>query len=202
MDAPWDPSIDPLAALRDGNPEPFEAFVVSHARRLVGFFRRRGLSLEESEDLTQDVFLKLHRSAKTYVPRERFGAYLARVAGNRVIDQRRRTGARIQTLSLDGPSDEGDVPSDFAGEFNDPLSSMTLAEEVERVQVAVAELSQAHQTIFELAVVQELSYQEISTQLDVPVGTVKSRVFHALKSLRTRLQPNSCQPEPTRELKS
>lgn len=189
MDASWDLPVDPLAALRDGDPEPFESFVASHARRLVGFFRRRGASLEEAEDLTQDVLLKLHRSAAGYRPRERFPAYVARVAQNQLIDARRRRGARIQPLSLDGGADDDDrgVPADLAAEFRDPLEPLALAEEAARVREVLATLSEAHRTIFEVAVVQELSYGEISDLLGIPVGTVKSRVFHALRNLRARL---------------
>lgn len=186
MNAFPDPAEDPLLALKRGDPKPFETFVHENARRLVGFFRRRGIGIEEAEDLTQDVLLKLHRSADGYVPRERFHAYVARVAHNRLIDARRRKGARIQAFSLDQTED--DEPGfDVAQEGGDPLAPLELAEARDQVEMAVAKLSEAHQAVFQLAVVDELSYQEISQILEIPVGTVKSRVFHAIRQLRERL---------------
>ncbi|MEX1023836.1 MAG: sigma-70 family RNA polymerase sigma factor [Planctomycetota bacterium] len=192
MDTTWDSTDspnDPLAALRDGDPGPFEAFVVAHARRLVGFFRRRGASFEEAEDLTQDVLLKLHNSAASYRPRERFGAYVARVAQNQLIDARRRTGARLRPLSLDADGENGDSALDLEAEYHDPLEPLSNTEQVARVREAVAGLSNAHQSVFELAIVEELSYAEIGELLGCPVGTVKSRVFHLVRLLRERLTP-------------
>ena len=163
MNASWDFPDDPLAALRDGNPEPFEAFVENFAGRLVGFFRRRGASLEEAEDLTQDVLLKLHKAAADYRPSERFSAYLARVANNQLIDARRRRGARIQPLSIDASRGDEESALDFAGEFLDPLEPLSAEEEAQRIRVAVTGLSEAHQSVFELAIVQELSYAEVGS---------------------------------------
>lgn len=186
LNSPWDLTPDPLAALRDGDPEPFEAFVRTAVGRFVGFFRRQGAVQEEAEDLAQEVFLKLHQNADRYRPEERLPSYCFRVARNVWIDARRRSAARPSPASLDAETGE-DGPGLGAllrDEAASPGDVAALREDADRLRRAVAELGEPHRLVFELGVVQELSYGEIGSILDIPVGTVKSRMFHAVRKLR------------------
>lgn len=183
MKGSWDDGLDPLSALRDGDPGRFEAFVRSETGSFVGFFLRQGAERAEAEDLTQEVFLRLFRSAKQYDARDRFGAFTWRVARNAWIDRNRR-----RVLRGEGGEDEdgrfgGDVPDDHEG----VLDGLERNEEVGKVHGALAKLSQSHRLVFELGVVQELPYATISDMLEVPVGTIKSRMFHAVRRLRELL---------------
>lgn len=187
----WDLPVDPLAALRDGDPVPFEAFVRDHARRFFAFFRRQGAGLHEAEDLTQEVFLKLHSNAARYRPRERLAAYCLRVARNVWIDHRRRASARVTTVSAASGETADGEPSEGSAAFARPAPAdeapdarAELVEESERARAALRELPDPHRLVFELGVVEGLAYPEIARLLDVPVGTVKSRMFHAVRKLR------------------
>ena len=159
------------------------------ATAFAGFFQRLGADREHAEDMTQDVFLKLHQSAPRYRPEERFEAFAFRVARNVWIDHRRRGSARPPVLSLDrreadgGPS-LGDV---VAGSEGEPGEALGVQDEARRLRRAVHELPEHHRLVFELGVVQELSYAEIGSVLDIPIGTVKSRMFHAVRKLREML---------------
>lgn len=182
MTSSWNLSCDPLEALRAGDAEPFEAFVPLGLAALTGFFRRRGADRDEAEDLSQDVLMKLVQNADQYQPDGRFAAYVFRVARNRWIDSRRRAGARPQlaALELDDPKRRPE-PVDPGQQ---PGEQLEVADEAQRVQAALQGLSPAHQEVFELGVIQELGYAEIGATLGIPVGTVKSRMFHALRALR------------------
>ena len=87
---------DPLVALREGDPGPFEAFVTSETGRFLGFFGRLGASRSEADDLVQETFLKLfrlasqHAAGADYAAQGRFEAYAFRVARNVWIDRSRR----------------------------------------------------------------------------------------------------------------
>ena len=69
----------------------------------------------------------------------------------------------------------------------EPLQGLSRTEEVERLRVALASLPDHHRLVFELGVVQELPYAEIGEILEIPVGTVKSRMFHAVRKLQEAL---------------
>src|SRR5262245_8807651 len=169
---------DPLSALRAGDSRPFEGFVRSRTRTLVAFFRQRGAAPGRAEDLTQEVFLKLYQSAERYEPRERFAAYCFRVARHVWIDDCRRGAARVSPVLA------ADVELEPVAPRVDPSAELSRAEEEGGLRELLAQLSPAHRTVFELAVLGELSYGEIAALLSIPVGTVKSRMFHAVRRLR------------------
>ena len=180
MKGTWDSARDPLAALRRGDPALFEDFVRTEAATLVGFFRRLGAGRAEAEDLAQEVFLKLFRQAPTYDPRGAFEAFAMRIARNAWIDRRRRRAARPRT--------ETALELEPAGPAADPGAGATAREEAERLRRALAQLSESHALAFELGVVQGRPYAEIAAELGIPVGTVKSRVHHAVRRLRAALE--------------
>lgn len=188
MRGSWDRERDPLAALRRGEPGLFEDFVRSETTTFIGFFQRLGGSRVEAEDMTQEVFLKLFRQAGHYQPQGTFEAFALRVARNAWIDRRRRDAARIPVRALSA------VDGEIAGErepearAEDLAGRLTAAEDRRRIAAAVKRLSFQHALIFELAVVQSRPYPEIAAELGIPLGTVKSRVFHALRQLRASLE--------------
>jgi RNA polymerase sigma-70 factor (ECF subfamily) len=187
---------DPLEALRAGDRAPFEAFVQSETITFLAFFRRLGAGPTEAEDLVQETFLKLFRTVQTYQPSGRFAAYAFRVARNAWIDQKRRRasapGAGAEgRAGAAAAAEEEDIPLAWAeareGEAG-PLERAERAEEAGRIRSAVQELNEGHRRVFELAVVEGLPYGEIAALLGIPEGTVKSRMHHALRKLRGRLE--------------
>lgn len=174
----WQLPRDPLTALQQGDPAPFEHFVRTHARTLIAFFRQRGATPGRSEDLAQEVFLKLYQGAARYRPEERFASYCFRVARNAWIDECRRAGVRP-----DAPGALEDEPEPAAPEA-DLGAALVQGEEEEDLRRLLTVLPDAHRAVFELAVLGELGYAEIGALLGIPVGTVKSRMFHAVRRLR------------------
>ena len=193
MKGTWDSDRDPLVALRRGDPVLFEEFVRSEAGTLIAFFRRLGADRTEAEDLSQEVFLKLYRSATSYQPQRAFSSYALRVAKNAWIDRRRRRGARPELRSIDGlvdaDSDEAGASLSATLESREPApwSRLARGDEAQRLREALAKLPDAQAVVFDLAVVQRLPYPAIADVLGIPVGTVKSRVFNAVRALRELL---------------
>lgn len=193
MSGPRDSPEDPLAALRDGDPELFERFVEERAATFHGFFRRLGARPGEAEDLTQELFLRLVRHARRYHPRERLEAFCFRIARNAWVDHQRRRALRpVGESDLGGPEDEPSHASraQASEPAQDPLE---LREEADRLLAALEHLPETHRAVFELGLIQERPYPEVAEQLGIPVGTVKSRMHHALKKLRALLDV----PDPT-----
>jgi RNA polymerase sigma-70 factor (ECF subfamily) len=185
----WDAETDPLAALREGDPGPYEAFVRAEAGAFLGFFRRLGAGRHEAEDLVQETFLKMFHAASRYQPRERFTAYAFRVARNAWIDRQRRRGSR-PPLAADGGEDVPAREPASPGR-EDPFEYAVRDEEAERLRAAMVLLPETHRSVFELGAMQGMAYAEIGELLGVPVGTVKSRMFHAVRKLRAALEEES-----------
>ena len=183
----WDTDRDPLEALRAGDRGPFEAFVRSETSTFLGFFRRLGADEAEAEDLVQEVFLKLFQSARSYQPAGRFGAFAFRIARNAWIDRRRRGGLRARPTG--GDDDPDTEPRERWPEDGAPGPRVVAErrEEAARLREALATLPEHHRLVFELGVIQERPYSEISQLLEIPEGTVKSRMFHAVRRLRELL---------------
>ena len=192
----WDGERDPLAALVEGRTGPFEAFVEAETSTFLGFFSRLGARRSEAEDLTQETLLKLFRlaaasnpvpdsssssGAVSYEARGQFRGFAFRVARNVWIDRGRKRSA--EPLVVDGDNQFGADPG-----AENPVARLEAVEESERIRAAVAELSEGHRLVFDLGVLQGLAYSDISAALGIPVGTVKSRMFHAVHRVRDSLE--------------
>jgi len=189
----WQLPCDPLLALQRGDPGPFEAFVRLHARTMMAFFRQRGAPVARCEDLAQEVFLKLHQGAARYQPEERFSSYCFRIARNVWIDECRRIGVRPEQ-ARGGDEAETELAREPLAPPVDPTAGLVAEEESEAVVRLLATLPEPHRAVFELAVLGELGYGEIATRLGIPLGTVKSRMFYAVRRLREELA-RSARPE-------
>jgi RNA polymerase sigma-70 factor (ECF subfamily) len=131
----------------------------------------------EAEDLLHDVFLEVWRQAADYdAERGTVRAWLLLRMRSRALDRRKSAGyARVISLEERRAPEEGRVPGE------DPL----LSPDREAVRRALAELPADQRQVLELGYFEGLSSSEIATRIDVPIGTVKSRVAAALTKLRT-----------------
>ena len=190
-----DPSVvcpvgasDMLARFRDGDREAFEEIVGAFHARLVRFFYRLCWDRGRAEDLTQDLFLKLLRGAHKYRPQGRLPTFVFRVATNLWIDQYRAQKPRGRLYSLDQAMLKGEPVLSHAqrsGEAGpEAMDQLIRKEERERLRHALCCLTEPHRLVFELAVYQQLPYAEISRVLEIPVGTVKSRMHNCVRALR------------------
>ena len=164
---------------------------------------------EDALEATQEVFVKVHQALETFDTRGRFVTWLCRIARNQAIDMLRRRGTRREQSW--GEDSSGPIPQEAvsglardaapgftAAERTTPLGSTEVgsAEDLERSEVqrriaaALDRLPEKHRTVFMLYSYEEMSYQEIADTLDVPLGTVMSRLFHARKKIKEQLPPD------------
>jgi len=134
---------------------------------------------DEAEDLLQEVFIQVHKSLHTFQPTKgALTTWLHRVTVNRCLNRRRKR--RFSFLPLDESS-----PSSVASRW--PSSESRTVEE-EAVRQAVSRLSEKQRAVVILRYYWELAYSEIAHILDIPLGTVKSRLNLALRTLRKELE--------------
>ncbi|MEO0480092.1 MAG: RNA polymerase sigma factor [Planctomycetota bacterium] len=185
--------VDLLWRFREGDRDAFDLLVGEFHERLVQFFHRLCWDLGQSEDLTQSLFLKLLRSSSRYRPEGKLSTYIFRIATNLWIDHYRSARPGRRMFSLDQALQIGHEPSTVGrpGQVA-PQDAAETSEEKERLRAALEKLTEPHRLVFELAVYQQLPYGEISTVLEIPVGTVKSRMHNTVKALREILDDGAC----------
>ncbi|MCB9878565.1 MAG: sigma-70 family RNA polymerase sigma factor [Planctomycetes bacterium] len=181
---------DLLAAYRDGDPTAFRKLVDQYRERLLQFFYRLCWDRDRAEDLTQELFIKLMLGSKRYQPEGRMTTFVYRVATNLWIDHYRAQKPRPRLLSFDQvlhPDDDAPRTREYAGDAPSPADQLAESEEKAAMRRALERLTEPHRLVFELAVYQERPYAEISELLDIPIGTVKSRMHNAVAALKQLL---------------
>ncbi|MFN8179110.1 MAG: sigma-70 family RNA polymerase sigma factor [bacterium] len=170
----------------EGDETAFATIVRHYERGLYNLAFRMVRDSELARDLTQEIFVRVHRSLARYDPVYPFPSWIYRVASNLCIDWIRRR--KIETVSLDAPlpgGGEEDAPSrEMEGDAPDPSEELERRERAAMLASALAKLPESHRLVLLLRHQRELSYEEIAVALDVPLGTVKARIHRAREAFR------------------
>ena len=184
---------DLIQQFRDGDPQAFEQIVGKFQQPLVQFFYRLCWDRDRAEDLAQEVFLRVLRGSRHYVPQGKLSTFLFRIASNLWIDHYRATRPRPVVYSLDQVGLPADGPGagldQLPGSEQTPAENAQDAEEKRLLRAALDRLTEPHRLVFELAVYQGLPYEEVADSLGIPVGTVKSRMHKVVHFLKEALGP-------------
>ncbi len=176
-----------LAAYRQGQVSALDRLLDRYQNRVLQFVRwRTGLSLAEAEDVAQDVFLQVFRSTESFAGRSRFRAWLYGVAANVC---RHAMRARLRREGAMAGSAEASCAMVVPDHRPDALDSLVARERQHEVRTAVLKLDAVHRVVLLLRDWDDLSYAEMAEVLQVPPGTVKSRVYHARLQLARHLKP-------------
>jgi RNA polymerase sigma-70 factor (ECF subfamily) len=159
------------------------------AKPLHGFLYGMCGDATLAEDLVQEVFLRVWRAAPRYEPTAKFSTWLFHVARNHWLNEREKRMHRVKTVSLErAPGDEPPIDAPDRGAPT-PDRDARNRELGARIADAVARLPEKLRETWTLAVGRGLPYPEIGEILEIPVGTVKSRMFQAVRLLRDDLAP-------------
>jgi RNA polymerase sigma-70 factor (ECF subfamily) len=175
-----------MVAFQEGDQEAFALLYDRHARPLINFFHKMCYDRARAEDLTQDTFLKLLRHRGKYRPEASFKTFLYTVAKNLWIDRHRSLKAAPKTVSseLRVHEDGATLADSLEAVAVGPGERLADREAADLVRQALLGLPEAQRIVFVMAEAQGLRYREISAILDIPVGTVKSRMNAAVTRLR------------------
>ena len=158
----------------------YQARVVSHVARMVG-------NRDDALDLSQEIFLKVFQALERFNPAFKFSTWLFRIAGNASIDHLRKR--RPKTVPLEAPDPDG------AGSFSpeqratglDPFGELRNVERGKAISRAIQELPADFRELIALRHFAGLSYEEIAGVKNMPLGTVKNKLFRARAVLKDRL---------------
>ena len=163
----------------------FEELVERHQRLVVGTVARMLGSNSDVEDIAQQVFVRVWKSAKRYVPRAKFTTWLLKITRNLVLNELRRRSRHVQLpLQVESEDEERPIKDERAMA---PDASLLKKELQSAIDTAIAQLPETQRMAVVLRRYDELSYEEIAEVLDQSVPAVKSLLFRARTELRTRL---------------
>lgn len=159
----------------------YQSRVVAHVARMVG-------SREDALDLAQEIFLKVFQALDRYNPEFKFSTWLFRIAGNAAIDHLRKR--RPRTVSLEVPDAEsrtGVSAIEHESPGLDPYGELRNLQRGEAISRAIADLPLEFRELITLRHFAGLSYEEIARAKNMPLGTVKNKLFRARVVLKERL---------------
>ncbi len=176
-----------VAAVLNGQQHRFGELVERYQTQIVNYVCRMLGNYEDAVDLSQDVFLKAYSALGSYRPQYPFPAWLFRIARNAAIDEIRKR--RLATVSLDAPMEfeDGAAGRDVESPGLDPQDAFLGLEFADRISTAIDELPEKYREPIVLRHAADLSYEEIAEALELPIGTVKTRIFRARDALRQSL---------------
>ena len=148
-------------------------------------------SREDALELSQEAFLKTYRARDTYREGEPFLPWFHRILRNTCFSHLRQKGLVKQSSTTAAPRPDDDAPVDWdiADDAEGPSGPAEQDERAAAFWAAFRTLSARDREILALRHFDDLSYQQISEALAIPIGTVMSRLFHARRRLRERLEP-------------
>lgn len=172
-----------LQSYLDGDRDAFKDLLGRYAQELVHFLTRFLGSRAAAEDVFQETFLQVHQSADTFDTSRRFKPWLFTIAANKARDYHRKHNRR-KTMSLSARVSDDEDGQQFVdlmeADLPSPDSPVLDAERSRLVKQVVDEMPAHLREILLLSYFQKMSYQQIAEVLEIPLGTVKSRLHTAV----------------------
>ena len=171
-----------------GNEDAFSQLVRRYQSRIVNYFFRLSWERETAEDLAQDVFIKVYSSLKRSLPKIPFSCLLFRVAKLHWYDYLRK---KYRSVKTQGKIEEycailpQKTPDNLDGDWEERQ------ELIAKMLIACEQLPSEQRLVIELAYFLKIPYKDISEILEIPIGTVKSRLNSSIKRLRRMMESDS-----------
>lgn len=173
-----------------GDKYAFELLVVKYQRRLARLISRFVRDAAEVEDVTQEAFIKAYRALPGFRGESAFYTWLYRIgintAKNYLLALKRRAPTSTQ---FDAEEAEGFDDAGLLQEVSTPENELMSKQVVEVVNSSLQELPDDLRTALTLREIEGLSYEEIASVMNCPIGTVRSRIFRAREAISTNLRP-------------
>ncbi len=185
------PEIEALVErAREGDREAFGQLVDEYKDKIYNYVARMLNDPYQAEDVTQEAFLRAYKSLPRFRGASSFHTWLYRIASNLAIDVVRKRKRSEPAFSLDEPleSDDGEYEREIPDETGGPEERTSTRETRVAVRRAIMDLPEKLRDVMILYELQGETYEDIADILDVPLGTVKSRLFNARNRLKESLE--------------
>lgn len=171
-----------------GDQKAYQKLTEKYRRPLQFHVARMVKDSEQVEDLVQEALVKAFNNLKSYNNSYAFSTWLYRITTNHTIDYLRKK--KLQTTSIDKPikTREGEMSVELPDDDAETDRAIIRRERKKIITNAIENLPDKYRRVIEMRHIEELSYQEISDQLDLPLGTVKAHIFRAREMLYKALK--------------
>tara|TARA_B100001250_G_scaffold10543_1_gene9165 strand:- start:2192 stop:2770 length:579 start_codon:yes stop_codon:yes gene_type:complete len=169
-----------IKEFQNGNRNSYSQLVTRYRDKIISFLYRYMHDMDSAEDLAQEAFFKVYLKKDSYKETYKFSTWLFTIAANLAKTELRKLKRR-KTSSISDINEDGTSENIFIDEDNTEKSSNN---ESKIIQKALSELEHDYKIIIILREIQELSYDVISKILQLPLGTVKSRINRGKLKLR------------------
>ena len=168
-----------------GRREAFGQLVERYQNRLFHSLLHLLGSTEDAQDAAQDAFVQAFEKLGSFRGQSQFYSWLFRIAFNTAVSNKRKT--RRMAVSLEARKEASGLEPPDANPATEPSYAMDVSDRQRLIQQALSELSEEFRTALVLKEMDGMSYEEIADVVDVPVGTVRSRIHRARFELRDKL---------------
>jgi len=168
-----------------GEKNAFEALILRYQNGIINYIYRMILDMDEAMDLAQEVFIKAYFSLSTYNPTYSFSTWIYKIASNLTIDhlrKKKRKDFNTESLSLRNKEIE------IADHSMSPVKNLDREMFYKKLENAINMLPEPLREFVILRDINELSYNEIAEIKNLPIGTVKNKIFRAREILRKLLE--------------
>lgn len=178
---------------RQADADAFDLLIARYQRRVIGLCLRHLRSYEEACDLAQDVFVQVFQHLGEFQGKSSFSTWLYRVSLNACYNRQRyyRAKGRGGVTSLEGLLERREADADTSalmlGKDRGALDALERKEDVLMLRQALGSLDDDQRRVVDLVDIEELSYEQASLVLKVPVNTVRSRLSRARQSLKLKI---------------
>lgn len=172
----------------NGDEKAYAEILARYKGPIYGLILRMVRNKEEAEDLVQEAFIKAFNALPTFNEEFAFSTWLYKIAVNNCIDFFRKK--RLSTFPLDKPilSKDGEIKREFSDSSSSPEHRMLSSERSNMIDHAIYALPEKYRMVIVLRHKEDRSYEEIAEILDIPLGTVKARIFRAREMLKRKLK--------------
>ncbi|SRR5881296_489587 len=170
-----------MAAVASGDTQAFERLYQAYEKRVFQYVSTFVRDQAVAEEIVVDVMVAVWRGAYTFTNTSRVSTWIFGIARHKAIDALRKViRSEQETMELEKVTH---LPNPAEG----PLESIDRKQVAALTRQAISKLSREHQEVIRLVFYEELPYEEIATLLDIPVNTVKTRVYYAKQQLKQQL---------------
>lgn len=145
----------------------------------------------DADDLTIEAFGKAFKKISQYTPNFAFSTWLFKIATNNCIDHMRKIKGSRVSIDINTEDEEGDYTLNLPSDILDPEEKLIRKQREILLKTVVEKLKPRYRKLIELRYFKELSYEEISIELDLPLGTIKAQLFRAKELLNVILKHSS-----------